>query len=243
MIWQLRCWCFLLSVRTGGRFSVIFSTISCCQPFSCLKYAANVKSDKQVLTTGTAKTSCPLLSMSKIQAYRRPASSVVGACGRCAEALSSPQRPTMDVKVTDSYLLGKGLTLEAPLNAGPRPVMTTEGDCTGAVCVWELTDSPGISLQSLRWVPFPTQGALPWAPHTRLLICKPESSHADHSDQAIQPPKHRKKSNQWKPRQTQDHIGLRRPGNQSAHPSCRHPRPLTFPAGQTAQTHQKVFVM
>lgn len=98
MIWQLRCWCFLLSVRTGGRFSVIFSTISCCQPFSCLKYAANVKSDKQVLTTGTAKTSCPLLSMSKIQAYRRPASSVGGACGRCAEALSSPQRPTVWVR-------------------------------------------------------------------------------------------------------------------------------------------------
>lgn len=41
----------------------------------------------------------------------------------------------MDVKVTDSYLLGKGVTLQAPLNAGPRPVMTTEGDCTGAVCV------------------------------------------------------------------------------------------------------------
>lgn len=53
--------------------------------------------------------------------------------------------------------------------------------------------SPGISLQSLRWVLFPTQGVLPWAPHTRLLICRPESSQADHSDQAIQPPKHRKK--------------------------------------------------
>lgn len=44
-------------------------------------------------------------------------------------------RILMEVKETDSYLLGKGLTLEAPLNAGPRPVMTTEGDCTGRVCV------------------------------------------------------------------------------------------------------------
>lgn len=34
-----------------------------------------------------------------------------------------------------------------------------------------------------------------------------------------------------------------RPGNQRAHPSCHHPRPLTFPTSQTDQTHQKVFVM
>lgn len=76
----------------------------------------------------------------------------------------------------------KDIALEGPLNGQPQPIM----------CIWELTDSPGISLQSLRWVPFPTHGVLPWAPHTRLLICKPESSQADHSDQAIQPPKHRK---------------------------------------------------
>lgn len=110
---------------------------------------------------------------------------------------------------------------------------------TGTGYIWELTDSPGISLQSLRSVLFPTQGMLPWAPHTRFLICKPESSQADHSDQAIQPPKHRKKNNQYKPRQPQGHIKLRRPGNQRAHPSCHHPRPLTFLASQAAQIHQK----
>lgn len=131
----------------------------------------------------------------------------------------------------------KDIALEGPLNGQPQPIM----------CIWELTDSPGISLQSLRWVPFPTHGVLPWAPHTRLLICKPESSQADHSDQAIQPPKHRKEKKKLqsvgtqtntRPHQTQDG-----PGSQCAHPSCHHPRPLTFPGSQTVQTHRKVFVM
>lgn len=122
----------------------------------------------------------------------------------------------------------KDNALEEPLNGPPRPI------------IWELTDSPGISLQSLRWVLFPTHGVLPWAPHTRLLICKPESSQADHSDQAIQPPKHRKnRAINREPRQSQDHIRLRRPGSQRAHPSCHHPRPLTSQGSQTIRTHQK----
>lgn len=79
-------------------------------------------------------------------------------------------------------------------------------------------------------MPFPTHGVLPCAPHTRLLICKPESSQADHSDQAIQPPKRREKEQSMEfPDKQQHHIKLRRPGSQRAHPSCRHPQPLTYP--------------
>lgn len=101
----------------------------------------------------------------------------------------------------------KNIALEEPLNGQPQPIM----------CIWELTDSPGISLQSLRWVPFPTHGVLPWTPHTRLLICKPESSQADHSDQAIQPPKHRKKEQSietqtnTRPHQTQTDLEANAP--------------------------------
>lgn len=112
----------------------------------------------------------------------------------------------------------------------------------------ELTDSPGISLQSLRCVLLPTHGVLPWAPHNRLLICKPESSQADHSDQAIQPPKHRKQSNQWKPRQrkkettktTWDSDGLEASAPTQA-AATRRNKPSW--ASQTVHTHRKVFVM
>lgn len=66
--------------------------------------------------------------------------------------------------------------------------------------VLHLSDLPGISLQSLRWVLFPKQGVLLWEPHTRLLICKPESSQADHWDQVIQPPERREEINQYRPK-------------------------------------------
>lgn len=133
------------------------------------------------------------------------------------------------------------LFLILPLNNQSQPFITA---LKGAEwCAGKLTNSPGISLQSLRWVAFPTQGVLLWAPQTRLLVWKPESSQVDHRDQAIQPPE-QKKNRQIKINSSnRHHVKMRRTWKQSCPPKLLPSAPVTSLASQAAQTHQEAFVM